>query len=80
MVETRSRSASRARVATASVSGAGVACVVGCAFKAARQVRDNPRENIERVTRRLVGRELVRQQTIPAMIERIKALVAAETA
>ncbi|MGR3391589.1 hypothetical protein [Sagittula sp.] len=43
-------------------------------------MRDNPRENIERVTRRLVGRELVRQQTIPAMIERIKALVAAETA
>ena len=29
MVETRSRSASRARVATASVSGAGVACVFG---------------------------------------------------
>jgi len=53
---------------------------IPCAFKAARQVRDNPRENIERVTRRLVGRELVRQQTIPAMIERIKALVAAETA
>lgn len=50
------------------------------AFKAARQVRDNPRENFERVTRRFVGRELGRQKTIPAMIDRIKTLFAEETA
>lgn len=48
---------------------------IPCAFKAARQVRDRPSENIERVTRRLVGRTLSDKKTIPAMIERIKALI-----
>lgn len=51
---------------------------IPCAFKAARHVRDRPGDNIERVTRRLVGRELARQKIIPAMIDRIKALIAEE--
>lgn len=46
-----------------------------CAFRAARRVRDNPAENIERVTRRLTGETLARNQTIPAMIDRIKRLI-----
>lgn len=45
------------------------------AFKAARQVADRPGDNIERVTRRSVGRALQEAQVIPEMIERIKALI-----
>ena len=45
------------------------------AFRAAKKaLRDTARENIERVTRRETGRTLSREQTIPKMIERIKAL------
>ena len=47
---------------------------VPCAFRAAKRVADQPVENIERVTRLLVGQTLAREQVIPAMIERIKAL------
>ena len=36
--------------------------------------REAPGENIERVTRRECGRTLSREQTIPKMIDRIKAL------
>jgi len=50
--------------------------IIPCAFKAAKQVRNHPGDNIERATRRLTGRELSRQQIIPAMIGRIKALIA----
>lgn len=46
-----------------------------CAFRAARRVRDNPTENIERVTRRLTGEALARKQVIPSMIECIKRLI-----
>lgn len=48
---------------------------IPCAFKAAKQVRDRPSENIERVTRRLTGRALSENKTIPTMIDRIKALI-----
>lgn len=48
---------------------------IPCAFRAARQVRDRPSENIERVTRRLTGRALSDEGVIPSMIERIKALI-----
>jgi CRISPR-associated protein Cas1 len=48
---------------------------IPCAFKAAKQVRDRPSENIERVTRRLIGHTLSDEKIIPAMIERIKALI-----
>ncbi len=49
--------------------------IIPCAFKAAKQVRDRPSENIERFTRRLIGRTLSDEKVIPAMIERIKALI-----
>jgi CRISPR-associated protein Cas1 len=48
---------------------------VPCAFKAAKLVSERPSENIERVTRRMTGVALARQSVIPAMIERIKALI-----
>ena len=47
---------------------------IPCAFRAAKRVDERPSENIERVTRRLTGQALVREQVIPAMIERIKLL------
>ena len=46
------------------------------AFRAAKRVAERPGENIERVTRRLTGQALAREQVIPAMIERIKTLFA----
>lgn len=49
---------------------------VPCAFRAARRVVERPEENIERVTRRLVGHTLAGEQVIPAMIDRIKSLFA----
>jgi CRISP-associated protein Cas1 len=51
---------------------------VPCAFKAALAVRKRPSESIERMTRRTVGERLRREQVIPAMIDRIKALFAEE--
>lgn len=45
------------------------------AFKAARLARERPSENVERLTRRMTGTALQRQGVIPAMIERIKALM-----
>lgn len=48
---------------------------IPCAFRAARQVEAKPAENIERVTRRLIGSALAREQVIPSMIERIKRLI-----
>jgi len=51
---------------------------IPCAFRAAKRVAERPSENIERVTRRLTGETLRREQVIPAMIERIKALITAE--
>lgn len=47
---------------------------IPCAFKAAKRVTDRTMESIERVTRRLTGRALVREQVIPSMISRIKSL------
>lgn len=51
------------------------ALTIPCAFKAAKRVIEHPAENLERVTRRMVGAALARQGVIPAMIERIKALI-----
>lgn len=48
---------------------------IPCAFRAARQVEAKPTESIERVTRRLTGAALAREQAIPSMIERIKRLI-----
>lgn len=48
---------------------------IPCAFRAAKQAAAHPAENIERISRRLTGEALSRQQVIPAMIERIKALI-----
>ena len=47
---------------------------IPCAFRAAKRVAERTEENIERATRRLTGQELVREQVIPAMIDRIKSL------
>ncbi len=47
---------------------------IPCAFRAAKQATDRPMDNIERITRRSVGKALAREQIIPAMIERIKLL------
>lgn len=44
------------------------------AFRAAREALDRPTGNIERLTRRRVGRTLADRQVIPSMIERIRAL------
>ncbi len=52
---------------------------IPCAFRAAKQATDRPGENIERVTRRLTGEILSREGVIPAMIERIKMLISAES-
>ena len=49
--------------------------MIPCAFRAAKRVAQRPGENIERVTRRLTGEALVREQVIPAMIDRIKSLL-----
>ncbi len=48
---------------------------IPCAFKASRDVQEHPAKNIERATRRLTGRVLSDEKIIPAMIERIKALI-----
>lgn len=47
---------------------------IPCAFRAAKRVSEHPKENIERVTRRLTGQALVSEAVIPAMIDRIKSL------
>lgn len=44
------------------------------AFQAARDAKKRPDVAIERITRRLAGAALQREEVIPAMIERIKAL------
>ncbi len=51
---------------------------VPCAFKAALAAQKRPGESIERLARRIVGERLRREQVIPAMIDRIKALFAEE--
>ena len=47
---------------------------IPCAFRAAKRVAEQSGENIERVTRRVTGQTLAREQIIPAMIDRIKSL------
>ena len=47
---------------------------IPCAFRSAKRVEERPRENIERVTRRMTGQALAQEQVIPLMIERIKSL------
>ena len=51
-----------------------------CAFKAALAAQKRPGDSIERLTRRSLGERLRRDQVIPAMIDRIKALFAEEPA
>lgn len=51
---------------------------VPCAFKAALVAEKRPGESIERLTRRSVGERLRRDQVIPTMIDRIKALFVEE--
>ena len=51
---------------------------VPCAFKAALAAEKRPNESIERLTRRSVGERLRRDQVIPTMIDRIKALFVEE--
>jgi CRISPR-associated protein Cas1 len=51
---------------------------VPCAFKAALAAQKRSGDSIERLARRSVGERLRRDQVIPAMIDRIKALFAAE--
>ena len=51
---------------------------VPCAFKAALAAEKLPNESIERLTRRSVGERLRRDQVIPTMIDRIKALFVEE--
>ena len=46
---------------------------IPCAFRAAKDVSERDLD-IERVTRRLTGHTLAREQVIPAMIERVKSL------
>ena len=46
---------------------------IPCAFRAAKDVSERDLD-IERVTRRLTGHTLAREQVIPTMIERVKAL------
>ena len=51
---------------------------VPCAFKAALVAQKRVGDSIERLTRRSVGERMRRDGVIPAMIDRIKALFAAE--
>jgi CRISPR-associated protein Cas1 len=53
---------------------------VPCAFKAVLAAQKRPGDTIERLARRIVGERLRRDQVIPAMIDRIKALFAEEGA
>jgi CRISPR-associated protein Cas1 len=48
---------------------------IPCAFRAARDVEKRPALNIERTARRLTGDALSRENVIPSMIDRIKALI-----
>lgn len=52
---------------------------IPCAFRAAKRVADQRLDNIERVTRRSLGKALAREQVIPSMIERIKSLFAEDS-
>ena len=40
------------------------------AFRSAKSVAEHPDANVERVTRRLLGQALAREQVIPAMIDK----------
>jgi CRISPR-associated protein Cas1 len=51
------------------------AITIPCAFAAAKLVRQRPAENVERVTRRMVGARLARDAVIASMIERIGTLI-----
>ena len=42
--------------------------------RAAKRAAELPEVNIERISRRLAGEALVREQVIPSMIDRIKSL------
>lgn len=48
---------------------------IPCAFRAAKQAASRPSDSIERITRQLTGDAFARQQVIPVMIDRIKALI-----
>jgi CRISPR-associated protein Cas1 len=52
---------------------------VPCAFKAVLACERHAGDSLERMTRRVVGERLRRDQVIPSMIDRIKAMFAAPT-
>lgn len=51
---------------------------VPCAFKAVLAAQKRQDDNIERITRRILGERFRRDQVIPSMIDRIKSLFTAE--
>ena len=51
------------------------AITLPCAFRAAKMAAERPTMPVERIARRLTGEALARERVIPAMIERIKALL-----
>ena len=55
------------------------AITIPAAFRAAKAGDAPPYGNIERLTRREVGRTLVKEKTIPRMIDRIKELFEADS-
>ncbi len=54
------------------------AVTIPCAFKAASIAAKRPAENVERLTRRLTGERLRRDDVIPLLIDRIKIVLADE--
>lgn len=48
---------------------------VPVAFKAAKLAKERPSDPVERLARRMIGAALAKEQVIPEMIERIKALI-----
>ena len=46
-----------------------------CAFRAAKQATERPDMPVERIARRLTGETLSKEKVVPAMINRIKALI-----
>lgn len=54
------------------------AVTLPCAFRAAKRAAERPDLPVERIARRLAGETLAKEGVIPAMIERIRLLIAEE--
>lgn len=52
---------------------------IPCAFRAVAVIKKSPQDNVERLTRRMVGERLRRDHVIPTMIDRIKTVLAGGT-